>query len=80
MMQSLALPLYFNETVIWPPSDRPMSIELVDDLLDHVSVDVVFLPPSILEEISQSPSSLEKFKKVKGAETGGGRFSTGSPN
>ena len=72
LMQALAAGLYYNETIIWPPSNRPMSPELIDDLLDNVSVDFVLLAPSILEDISQSQSSLEKLRKLKAAATGGG--------
>ena len=72
LMQSLAGGLYYNETIIWPPSNRPMSPEIIDDLLDNVPVDVVLLAPSLLEDISQSKSSLEKFRKLKAAATGGG--------
>lgn len=49
-----------------------MSVEVVEDLLDHASVDMAFLAPSTLEEISQSQSLVEKLKKVKTVETGGG--------
>ena len=49
-----------------------MSVEVVDDLLDNVSVDVCFVAPTTLEEISQSQSSLEKTKKLKYTAFGGG--------
>ncbi len=48
---------------------------MVDDLLDNVEVDGCFLAPSVLEDLSQSESSLEKLKKIKFVETGGGSFS-----
>ena len=69
---SLAIALYYNETVIWPPPGRPISVDMVDDILDNVTLDVCFVAPSILEELSHSQSSLEKLKKVKYVETGGG--------
>ena len=74
IIQALAFALYYNETVIWPPAGRPMSVEVVDDLLGNVSVDVCFVAPSTLEEISKSQSSLEKMKQVKYAEFGGGKI------
>ena len=49
-----------------------MSVEVVDDLLDNVALDVCFVAPTTLEEISQSQSSMEKLKKVKYVEFGGG--------
>ena len=51
---------------------RPLSADLVDELLDNLKVDSCFLAPSILEEISQSQTSLEKLAKVKCVYFGGG--------
>ena len=76
IMQSLAAPFYYNETVIWPPAARPMSVEVVDDLLDHVALDFLFVAPSLLEELSQSSSSLKRLDKIKGVQTGGGKLPT----
>ena len=72
IIQGLAVALYYNETIIWPPPGRPISVEMVDDLLDNVSLDVCFVAPSTLEEMSQSQSSLEKLRKAKYAKFGGG--------
>ena len=72
ILQALAVALYYDETVIWPPPGRPMSVEVIDDLLDNVSLDVCFVAPTTLEEISQSQSSLEKLKDLKYVEFGGG--------
>ena len=72
ILQALAVALYYDEIVIWPPPGRPMSVEVVDDLLDNVPLDVCFVAPTTLEEISQSQSSLEKLKKLQYVEFGGG--------
>lgn len=72
IIQGLAKALYYNETIIWPPPGRPMSVEVVDDLLDNVSVDVCFVAPTTLEEISQSQSSLEKTRNLQYTAFGGG--------
>ena len=72
ILQALAVALYYDETVIWPPPGRPMSVEVIDDLLDNVSLDVCFVAPTTLEEISQSQSSLERLKTLKYLEFGGG--------
>ena len=72
ILQALAVALYYNETVIWPPPSRPMSVEVIDDLLDNASLEVCFVAPTTLEEISQSQSSLEKLKKLKNVAFGGG--------
>lgn len=68
----LVIALYYRHTVIWPPAGRPVSTDMVDELLDNMEVDGLFLAPSVLEDISQSESSLEKLKKAKFVEYGGG--------
>lgn len=45
---------------------------MIDDLLDNVEVDGCFIAPSVLEDLSQSESSLEKLRKIKFVEYGGG--------
>lgn len=72
ILGSLVIALYYHQTIIWPPAGRPVSVDLVDDLLDNVEVDVVFLAPSVLEDLSQSETSLEKLRKIKFVQYGGG--------
>ena len=74
VLGQLLLPLYYHQTVIWPPASRPVSADMFDDLLDNVKVDGLFLAPSVLEDLSQSESSLEKLRKVNFVEFGGGRI------
>ena len=73
ILGSLVIALYFHQTIVWPPVGRPVSVDLVDDLLDNVKLDGCFLAPSVLEELSQSETSLEKLRKIKFVECGGGR-------
>ena len=47
---------------------------MIDELLDNVNVDACFLAPSVLEDISQSETSLEKLRKLKYVEFGGGQI------
>ena len=60
--------------MVWPPPGRPVSANLIDELLDKVAVDAIFVAPSTLEELSQSQASLEKLKRVKYALFAGGEF------
>lgn len=73
VLQILLSALYFEETTIWPPAGRPISADLVDDLLENINVDFIFVAPSTLEELSQSKASLEKLKKIKYAQYAGGQ-------
>ncbi|CAD6576361.1 MAG: hypothetical protein ASARMPRED_007703 [Alectoria sarmentosa] len=72
ILGSLVIALYYHQTIVWPPAGRPVSVDLVDDLLDNVKVDGCFLAPSVLEELSQSETSLEKLRKINFVEFGGG--------
>ena len=47
---------------------------MIDDLLDNVKADGMFLAPSVLEDLSQSETSLERLRKVKFVEFGGGKL------
>ena len=73
VLQTLLAGLYFEGTTVWPPAGRPISANLIDDLLDNVTVDIIFLAPSTLEDISQSQASLERLKNVKYAQFAGGK-------
>ena len=74
ILGQLVLALYYRHTVVWPPGGRPISTDVVDELLDNVEVDGLFLAPSVLEDLSQSEDSLERLKKVKFVEYGGGQI------
>ena len=72
ILQTLLVAIYFGETTVWPPIGQPINADLIDDLLKNASVDILFLAPSTLEEISQSQTSLEQIKKVQYAQYAGG--------
>lgn len=72
VIQTLLNALYYDGTTVWPPTSRPISADLIDDLLENVNVDVLFLAPSTLEELSQSQTSLKRLKKLKYVEYAGG--------
>ena len=62
---SLGLALYYGPTVVWCPPDRPISSDVIEEMLDSVNLDLCFMPPSVLDEMSQSQSSLERLGKLK---------------
>ena len=73
IIQGLLCALYYEEMILWPSIVRPISVDLVDDPLDNVNVNILFLVPSTLEEISQSQASLEKLGRVKYTQYAGGQ-------
>ena len=64
--------LYYQKTIVWPSSGRPISTDMVDNLLDNVEVDSCFLAPSVLDEMSRSQASLENLRKLKYVQYAGG--------
>lgn len=70
---TLVIPLYDTYTIIWPPADRPISQEVVEDYLDNIQMDSCYLAPSLLEEMSQSQTMLEKLAKLEHVKFGGGQ-------
>ena len=73
VLQTLLTALYFEQTTVWPPTGRPISADVIDDVLDSVNVDLLFSAPSTLEELSQSQTSLERLKKLRYAQYAGGQ-------
>ena len=53
-----------------------MSSDVIDEILDNAEVDTCYMPPSVLEDMSQSQSSLEKISKLKHVGFIGGQFQT----
>ncbi|MCJ1242991.1 hypothetical protein MMC30_000187 [Trapelia coarctata] len=77
---ALLMPFYFELSLILPPAGRPMGADLLADLLDNVKVDAGFFPPSILEDVCDSPEILQKLKKIKYIVFGGGPLATRAGN
>lgn len=55
--------------------DRPLSADMVVECLKYADVDSVVLPPTILEELSQSKEAVEQLKKLAFVGFGGGKES-----
>lgn len=75
MMFGLVFPIYDGYSIYWPPADRPMSVEVVENFLEHVNVDICCVPPSILGEISESEFSLKKLRSLEYVSFSGGNSS-----
>ena len=73
ILVALAIPLYYDQIVVWPPVGRPISSDMIDNLLDHIPLDTCVAGPSVLEEISRSQNSLERLSKLRYIGFGGGK-------
>ncbi|KAF4339189.1 Linear gramicidin synthase subunit D [Fusarium beomiforme] len=63
--------VFFNWTVVLP-SVGPIMQHVIEDALDHITLDSAFISPSVLQDISKSPRVLEKLSKLKFITSAGG--------
>ena len=56
--------LYFGTTVVFPPSDRPLSATVIDEILDYGNLTAIWSSPWVLEEVTKTPTTLEKLSKI----------------
>ncbi|KAL8811781.1 MAG: hypothetical protein Q9200_001513, partial [Gallowayella weberi] len=72
ILWSLVIAFYYRQVIMWTPAGRPVSVDLIDNILDSVKLGSCFLSPSILEEMSQSQDSLDRLRRLKMVGFGGG--------
>ncbi|KAF4472232.1 Linear gramicidin synthase subunit D, partial [Fusarium agapanthi] len=63
--------VFFEWTVVLP-SAGPIMQHVIEDALDHISLDSAFISPSVLQDISKSPRVLKKLSKLKFITSAGG--------
>ena len=57
-------PVYYGIIPVMPPPDRPMSADLANSMHLHANLDGTFVPPSVLEDIAQTPSYLKNLENI----------------
>ncbi|KAI0468452.1 male sterility protein-domain-containing protein [Xylaria cf. heliscus] len=72
---SLFMPVYFGSTVVYGPAKRPLTSDIAANAMISGRVEGGFYPPSILEDLSKSPSNLERIRKLDFIAYGGGALS-----
>ena len=60
-------------TTVFPPVDVPLSVNLLDDVLDNDQADAALIPSALLEEACTSTESLERLQKFDTVMYGGGK-------
>jgi acyl-coenzyme A synthetase/AMP-(fatty) acid ligase len=70
-MCSIAFAIYSNTTLVIPPP-VPRNAEVANQAHLHGNLDVSFLSPSILVDISRNPLYLENLRRLKHVTYGGG--------
>ncbi len=57
-------PVYYGVVPVMPPPDRPMSADLANSMHVHGNVKASLVAPSVLEDISQTPSYLKNLRNI----------------
>lgn len=73
IMVFITLTLYWDTPVALIIGERPLTSDLVVEMLGHSGADSAFLPPSILEEMSRTPDGIAVLKKLNFVCFGGGK-------
>ncbi|KAL9583722.1 MAG: hypothetical protein Q9203_004958 [Teloschistes exilis] len=71
----MTLSLCQRAVVVLGPGDRPVSVPLVEQVLEYANVTSAMLPPSILEEMSKSEAALESLGLLQSVYYGGASMS-----
>lgn len=71
----MTLSLCPRSVVVLGPGDRPVSVPLVEQVLEYANVTSAMLPPSILEEMSKSEAALESLGLLQSVYYGGASMS-----
>ncbi|KAI1103844.1 acetyl-CoA synthetase-like protein [Jackrogersella minutella] len=80
LFHAAGLYVFVFSTIFWGTpialgiGDRPLSIELVLECLDHVDVEGVMLPPAMLEEMSHNEEYIRPLAKLSLVTFGGGNL------
>jgi hypothetical protein len=64
--------VYWETPVVLGLSDRPLTPDLVVQCLNNLDVELIALPPSVLEEMSHSEEGIRSLRKLKLVVFGGG--------
>jgi hypothetical protein len=66
------VPLFLQAHVVCLPSGRPTSLHLIEEALDYADLERLLIAPSILEELSQSSTTLDKLSRLDSISYSGG--------
>ena len=66
-----AFPVYYGVVPVMPPPDKPMSADLANSMHVHGNLQASLVAPSVMEDISQTPSYLKKYRGIMACFGGG---------
>ncbi|KAK3319499.1 hypothetical protein B0T19DRAFT_268473 [Cercophora scortea] len=80
MFMTLQQSIYMEQTVAMGIGNRPLSTDMALECLRDAKADSIFLPPAILEEMSQMDEAIEVLKKLQYTSFGGGNLAREAGN
>ncbi|KAI1813224.1 nonribosomal peptide synthetase [Poronia punctata] len=80
MYTFLITALYYGVPAAFGPADRPLSSDSVAACLENLDVQSAFLPPAILEDMSQTEEHMSQLRKMNIVFTGGGNLAREAGN
>ncbi|KAI1332355.1 nonribosomal peptide synthetase [Xylariaceae sp. FL0255] len=80
MYSSLVNLIFYGTPMAYGLTDRPLSSDLAAECLRYSEVEATFLPPAILEDMSQDDSYIETLTKLKSVAFGGGNIAREAGN
>ncbi|KAI0969100.1 hypothetical protein F4678DRAFT_180499 [Xylaria arbuscula] len=76
LMVKLGLNFWLGSTVVTEPTNGVISADTIDRIISNLPVKVFFIPPSTVEELAKTPTTLPKLGACKYIITGGGSLSS----
>ncbi|KAI1117812.1 hypothetical protein F5Y14DRAFT_439088 [Nemania sp. NC0429] len=76
LMVKLGLNFWLGSTVVTEPTNGVISADTIDRIISNLPVKAFFIPPSIVEELAKTPTTLNKLAACKYIITGGGSLSS----
>ena len=67
-----ALPIWYDSHVVMVPSNRPANGEIMSQIMSQMPIRGVFTPPTVLEELVDTPEGLEQIAQTDFVMYGGG--------
>lgn len=67
-----ALPIWYDSHVVMVPSNRPANGEIMGQIMSQVPIRGVFTPPTVLEELLDTPEGLKQIAQTDFVMYGGG--------
>ena len=74
LFMTVGLGTFWGVTIVYGPADRPISPDLINNVLDTSNVTTAMIAPSMLDEMSKSPDCISRLEKLEACTYGGGKL------